>query len=362
MGKRRSGKKALTPSLKELASLWELANGDGPDAEEADLLFEEAVRSLIRNRALDRPLLSGLLARLHPDQHHPLLHLCEELAADEMGRSVRKGDPPSLFQLFIIPVHGDLADVEEALGDPGLLDGLARSLRRTGYAAPDSSVIVRPELFPVQTLALLGPNRIRDLLLDGAAALGRKPETGATRKLLQEAEGLIGAPRQTGPEEIIFGVRFLVGTRMSLDRGDLADGLLPDPEETEEEFFDRMESWREEAEGLLAGFGELTLEPPTPWGVARVELLTCALRQLAILALEAEGVDLITPPYPDVGSHLHLTPDDLVVELFRDGRPLTGISLSGTLIGPALGDLIEAISEEFPPTLEEPEACRVTVH
>jgi hypothetical protein len=362
LGKRRSGKKALTPSPEELASLWEVANGDGPDAEEADLLFEEAVRSLIRDRALDRPLLSGLLARLPPDQHHPLLHLCEELAAEETGWSPRMGDPHSLFQLFIIPVHGDLADVAAALDDPELLDGLARALRRTGYAIPDSNVFVRPDLFPVQALALLGPDRIRDLLLDGVAVLGRKPETGATLQLLQEAADLIGPPRQSGPEEVTFGVRFLIGTRMSLDRGDLADGLLPDPEETEEELLDRVESWRDESEGLLAGFGAITFEPPTPWGEARVELLTCALRQLADLALEAEGVDLIGSPYPEISSHLQLTPEDLVVELFRDGSPLTGITMSGALIGPALGDLIEAISEEFPPTLEEPAAMRALVH
>lgn len=362
MEKLRSGKKDLTLSPEELAALWEVAIGVGPDAEEADLLFEEAVRSLIRDRALDRPLLSGLLASLPPDQHHPVLHLCEELAADETGRSLRKGYPSSLFQLFVIPVHGDLADVEAALDDPELLDGLARALRRTGYAIADSNVFVRPELFPVQALALLGPDRIRDLLLDGVAVLGRKPETGATRLLFREAADLIGPPRNAGPEEVTFGVRFLVGTRMSLDRGDLADGLLPDPVETEDDLLDRVESWRDETEGLLAGFGAVTFEPPTPWGEARVELLTCALRQLADLALEAEGVDLIGSPYPEIGSHLQITPEDLVVELFHDGRPLTGITMSGALIGPALGDLIEVISEEFPPTLEEPAAMRAVMH
>jgi hypothetical protein len=354
--------KALTPSPEELASLWEVACGDGPDAEEANLLFEEALRALLREGGLDRPLLSGILAGLPPDQHHPFLHLCEELAAEETGRSLREADPPSLFQLFVIPVHGDLAHVEAALSDSDLLTGLARALRRTGYAIPDSNVFVRPELFPVQTLALLGPDRIRDLLLDGVAVLGRKPETGATLQLLREASDLVGAPRQAGPEEVTFGVRFLVGTRMSLDRGDLADGLLPDPDETEEELLDRVEGWRDETEGLLAGFGAVTFEPPTPWGEARVELLTCALRQLADLALDAEGLDLIGSPYPEIGSHLQLTPDDLVVELFRDGRPLTGMTLSGALIGPALGDLIEAISEEFPPMLEEPAAMRAVVH
>lgn len=362
MGKRRSGKKDITPSPAELASLWEVAIGDGPDAEEADLLFEEAVRSLILDRGLDLPLMSEILANLPADQHHPVLHLCEELAAEDTGRSLREGDPLSLFQLFIIPVHGALTDMEAALDDRDLLDGLARALRRTGYAIPESNVFVRPDLFPVQALALLGPDRIRDLLLDGVSVLGRKPETGATVKLIQEAADLIDAPQKTGPGEITFGVRFLVGARMSLDRGDLADGLLPDPDEAEEELLDRVESWRDETEGLAARFGAVTFEPPTPWGEARVELLTCALRQLADLALEAEGLDLIGSPYPEISSHLRLTPEDLVVELFRDGRPLTGIAMSGALIGPALEDLIGAISEEFPPTFEEPAAMRAMVH
>jgi hypothetical protein len=36
--------------------------------------------------------------------------------------------------------------------------------------------------------------------------------------------------------------------------------------------------------------------------------------------------------------------------------------MSGALIGPALGDLIEVISEEFPPTLEEPATMRAVMH
>jgi len=223
-------------------------------------------------------------------------------------------------------------------------------------------VLVRPDLFPVQTLALLGPDRIRDLLLDGGSVLAGAKGTGATGHLLGEIQGLIGDQEGPGPEELLYAVRFLVGVRVSVDRGDLADGLLPDPEEPEGDLFDRAERWRDRTEALLERFGAVSCEPPTPWEGARVELLTCALRQLADLALEAEGLDLTRTPYPALSSRVDLLPDGLQVELIRDRRVLTGTVMGLELIGPALEDLLEAIVGEYPAPETDAAPPRMVVH
>jgi hypothetical protein len=352
--------KGLTPF--ELARLRGVVTGDGPDAEEADLLLDAALRSLLDAVRLDRDLLTAILDHLPTDEHHPFLQHCEELAASDHGRFTGASGEDALLQLFLIPVHGEISDVEAAVRDPDLLGGLARSLRLTGYATGETNVLVRPDIFPVQTLALLGPAKIRGLLLDGGSVLARGSGTGATGRLLTEIRALVGEREGTGPEELLYAVRFLVGVRASVDRGDLADGLLPDPEETEEEILDRVQRWRDRAEALLERFGAVTIEPPTPWGEARVELLTCALRQLADLALGAEGYDPARTPYPELRSRIELLPDWLQVELIRDGRVLTGTVMGLELIGPALEGLLDAIADEYPVLEPERAPARALVH
>jgi hypothetical protein len=362
VAKRRFAKKDRGPTPQELARLWEVAVEGGPDAEEADLLLDAALRSLLDTDRLDRDLLTAILDHLPIDEHHPFLQDCEELAASDHGRFSGASGEDALLQLFLIPVHGEISEVEAAVRDPELLDGIARSLRLTGYAVTESNVLVRPDLFPVQTLALLGPAGIRDLLIDGGSVLARGPGTGVTGRLLGEIRALVGDREGAGPEELLYAVRFLVGVRASVDRGDLADGLMPDPEEPEEAYLDRVERWRDRTEALLERFGAVTIEPPTPWGEARVELLTCALRQLVDLALGAEGYDPARTPYPELRSRIELLPDGLQVELVRDGRVLTGTVMGLELIGPALEGLLDAIAEEYPVLETEIAPARVLVH
>lgn len=350
------------PTPQELARLWEVAVEGGPDAEEADLLLDTALRSLLDTDRLDHDLLTAILDHLPTDEHHPFLQDCEELAASDHGRFSGASGEDALLQLFVIPVHGEIAEVEAAVRDPELMDGIACSLRLTGYAATESNVLVRPDLFPVQTLALLGPAGIRELLLDGGSVLAGRPGTGATGRLLGEICALVGDREGAGPEELLYAVRFLVGVRASVDRGDLADGLRPDPEEPEEALLDRNERWRDRVEALVEPFGAVTIEPPTPWGEARVELLTCALRQLADLALGAEGYDPARSPYPELQSRIELLLDGLQVELIRDGRVLTGTVMGLELIGPALEGVLDAIADEYPVLEPERAPARVLVH
>lgn len=362
MAKRSVAKKESRLTPQGLARLWEVAIEDGPDAEEADLLLDAALRSLLDTDRLDHALLTAILDHLPTEEHHPFLQDCEELAASDHGRFSGAAGEDALLQLFVIPVHGEISAVEAAVRDPELLDGLARSLRLTGYATEESNVLVRPDLFPVQTLALLGPAGIRDLLVDGGSVLARRPGTGATGRLLAEIRALVGDREGAGPEELLYAVRFLVGVRASVDRGDLTDGLLADPEETEEALLDRIERWRDRTEALVEPFGAVTIDPPTPWGEARVELLTCALRQLADLALGAEGYDPARSPYPELCSRIELLPDGLQVELIRDGRVLTGTVMGLELIGPALEGLLDAIADEYPVLEPEHAPARVMVH
>ena len=362
MAKRRFAKKNQAPTPQELARLWGVAIEGGPDAEEAGLLLDAALRSLLDRDQLDRELLTAILDHLPTDEHHPFLQDCEELAASDHGRFSGASGEDALLQLFLIPIHGEVSDVEAAVRDPEFLDGLARSLRLTGYAAEESNVLVRPDLFPVQTLALLGPAGIRDLLTDGGSVLARGPGTGATGRLLSEIRALVGDPETAGLNEQIYVVRFLVGVRASVDRGDLADGLLPNPEEPEEAFLDRFHRWEDRTDGLLDRFGVVMVEPPTPWGEARVDLLICALRQLAILALETEGYDTTRAPHPELCSRIELLPDGLQVELFRDGRVLTGTVMGLELIGPALEGLLDAIACAYPVLEAERAPARALVH
>lgn len=362
MGKYNEIRNDQAPTAAELAALWMMAQGDDTDAEEADLLFEAAIRSEIDADQLDREGLSAILDHLPSDEHYAFLQACEEMSAQEYGRFSGARGEDAFLQIFAIPVHGAIPDVEAAIKDPAVLDGIAQSLRMTGYVAKESNVLVFPELFPVQTLALMGPAWLHNLLLDGAEILGRKRGTNATVRLLSDARDLLANKDAVGEDEILFAVRFLIGVRISMDEGDLADGLAPDLEETDQMFFDRLEQWRDRSDELLAGHGAVTFEPPVPWGEARVALLTCALRQLADLALEAEGLDLTRIPYPDLTARVAFLPDALEVELIRSGRLLMATAISQELIGPALDDLLEAIDEEFP--LEEEDAARpkVMVH
>ena len=362
MAKRGFSKKERGPTPQELALLWEVAVEGGPDAEEADLLLDAALQSLLDARQLDHGFLTTILDHLPAEEHHPFLQDCEELAASCHGRFPGASGEDALLQLFLIPVHGEVSEMEAAILDPALLDGIASSLRLTGYVAPESGVLVRPELFPVQTLALLGPAGIRDLLVDGGSVLARRPGTGATSRLLAEIRTLVGGREGSGREELLYAVRFLVGVRASVDRGGLSDGLRPDPREPEEALSDRIERWQDRAEVLLERFGAVTIEPPIPWGEARVELLTCALRQLADLTLGAEGYDPDRTPHPELRSRIKFLQDGLQVELIRDGRVLTGTVMGVEMIGPTLEELLDAIAEEYPVLEQDIAPTRVLVH
>lgn len=362
MSKRRVTKKEDEPTPHELAQLWGIAIEDGPDAEEADLLLDAAIRSLLDEGRLGHDRLSAILEHLPEEEHYPFLQDCEELAASDHGHFSGVSGEDALLQLFVIPIHGEISEIQMAIRDSQFLDGLARSLRLTGYATEESNVLLRPEPFPVQTLALLGPSGLRDLLVDGGSILAGNPGTGTTARLLSEIRDLIGDREKAMPDELRYVVRFLVGVRASVDRGDLADGLLPDPGEPEEALLNRIERWRDRTETLVEPFGAVMIEPPTPWGEARVELLTCALRQLTDLALGAEGYDPARAPYPELHSRIEMLPDGLQVELIRDGRVLTGTVMGTELIGPALEELLEAISDEYPVLEHESAPARALLH
>ena len=157
MAKRRFAKKNRGTTPQELARLWEVAVEGGPDAEEADLLLEAALRSLLDTDRLDRDLLTAILDHLPIDEHHPFLQDCEELAASDHGRFSGASGEDALLQLFLIPVHGEISEVEAAV-----LGGLASAIRdaeriRFSYTAVGGSTpgeVVRRHVEPHQLVTV----------------------------------------------------------------------------------------------------------------------------------------------------------------------------------------------------------------
>lgn len=345
-------------SAEELADLF-LRGHDGDEA--AHLLFASELSARLRARALTDPFAEEVFRHLPEEALHPFVWTCERLAAQE---EVRIGSEPGVLQLFVVPVHGDLGEMEGAFRDGSLLTEVARSLRPTGYATAKSNVILKRDLIPATALCLVSPPRIRDLLMDAAAPLADQNGSGAVRRLCREAEEMSpnaeGAP---GPElgATPFGVRFLIGVRASELDG-LPDGLLPDPEEDETAEAAREEAWYDRMGALIGEEGGFVIEPPAPWGEARIELLSCAVRQGAELALIAEGVTDLAAGFREIRSRTVPHEGELEVRLLYRGRRLTELRLDFDLIGPDMDELLDLLELEYPPEEGGADPAPATVH
>jgi hypothetical protein len=345
-------------SAEELVHLFAQAEtGD----EAAYHLFSSEIAARLRARALTDTFAEEVFHLLPEEAMHPFVWACERLAAQE---EVRIGEAPGYLQLFIIPLHGEIHAMEDAFRDGSLLTEVARFLRPTGYATERSSVLLKPDLFPVTALSLLNPIRIRDLLMDAAAPLTDQNGSGAVRRLLREAEGIsVNAEEAFGPkfDATVLGVRFLIGARVSELEG-LPDGLLADPEEDEGAAEIREDAWDDRTYALLGEDPGFMIDPPVSWGEARTELLTCAVRQAAELALLAEGVEVLFSACKDLTSRTALHGEELEIQILYRGRRLTEIRLHFDLIGPDMTDLLDLIELEYPPERSDADLTPQTLH
>lgn len=356
MAKRKKKPPYRGRSPAELAELFNRSLEEGARGDEADELFVDEVSARLRARALGPEVLEAALAQIPPNARAEFFHSCEVLAAEE---DFGLAEDPDYLQLLVIPVYGPVDEIAETFEDRDVLLGLSSSVGLAGYAAPGSYVALCPWPMPAVALGLLDPTRIRDLLLDISAQLSGAQGSGAVRRLEREVHGMVADLRD--PDEIVLGVRFLIGARVS-GPDELGDGLFPDLEEPDDAFIAREMAWDTCMTDLLGPESPMIVEPPVSWDEARAEILICGLRQGVYLALATEGVASISGAADEITSEIMLDPEALHIRLLFRGRELSEVTIDLDLVGPVLDQLVETIEFAYPLNEEEQESLPVTIH
>lgn len=361
MGKRKKKKSYRGRSVAELVDLIVLSERGDAEGDAAYFEVRREIAARIQARALGEAFAAEVF-NLLPSEFGPEFYkMCEQIAAQS---DVKIGDAPGHLQLFAIPVHGPLDEMEEAFWGGELLSEVTNALRLTGYAAERSNVVVMADLIPLRALSLLSPPRIRDVLLDVSASFSEHNASGAVRRLYHDATEMGLEDDEGADEELnetMFGVRFLIGARVCGLEGP-KDELFPDPDAPEALSEAREEAWDMRMIDLLGADSAVIIESPVCWEEARVELLTCVVRQAAEVALSVEGVEDLIAGFENVTSRVVGFEDGIEVQLLYRGRRLCEVPFDYGLTGFDLTDFLFLLDAEFPTHPDEETAVSPTLH
>lgn len=325
-------------SAADLAGL--LRRAKGGDLTVGRVLTGE-ISDRLRARTLGPDFANEMSLELDEDEFRAFWGVCETLASRE---TIRIGGRPGTVQLFVIPVHGAVDEVERALKEPTLMRDLVNVFFETGYAFEGDAVVLSEDLIPRSALGLLNPPYIRDLLVDVAAPLFRTEGTGAVRDLIRAAAAHEeGVRLSEGPvlDGRTYTVRFLVGIHAFEEE----DG--PVPPESDEDVQKRLNDWFDRTTDLF-GPGHFVIESPVGWEQARSQILSCEARLWSVLAVNTEPHEEPDEVYRDLRCRIRTLETELEVQVLLRGKEAVRFRLPYLEAGPDIAGLIEDLYDLFP--------------